>query len=262
MRVASAGLPEYTGLVVEAIGGREDVVLVAASLGGFTAPLVAQRVPVRALVLVNAMIPVPGETLGVWWGNTGSAQAREAGAERGGYSTDFDLNLYFLHDVPPEVIASGEDEQFSEADAVFGPATNGGFWLLGLRRPDRSLLAGVPMSAPAAYPGGHPAWRSPHRTGAARSARRLPHARLNSEWERPARGARCRHLPPVDLRQPDDPGSAGRPAEPVRLERAAMTSGPPQRCDPQMRAAVTGVRYPPCPLPVCSRDQVVRGEGV
>src|SRR3984957_11806424 len=35
-----------------------------------------------------------------------------------------------------------------EADAVFGPATNGGFWLLGLRRPDRSLLAGLPMSAP------------------------------------------------------------------------------------------------------------------
>jgi uncharacterized protein len=33
-----------------------------------------------------------------------------------------------------------------EADAVFGPATDGGFWLLGLRKPDRSLLAGVPMS--------------------------------------------------------------------------------------------------------------------
>jgi uncharacterized protein len=33
-----------------------------------------------------------------------------------------------------------------EADAVFGPAADGGFWLLGLRRPDWSLLAGVPMS--------------------------------------------------------------------------------------------------------------------
>ncbi|MFJ2034055.1 TIGR04282 family arsenosugar biosynthesis glycosyltransferase [Streptosporangium sp. NPDC087985] len=31
-------------------------------------------------------------------------------------------------------------------DAVFGPATDGGFWLLGLRRPDPALLLGVPMS--------------------------------------------------------------------------------------------------------------------
>ena len=32
------------------------------------------------------------------------------------------------------------------ADAVFGPAADGGFWLLGLRRPDPSLILGVPMS--------------------------------------------------------------------------------------------------------------------
>jgi rSAM/selenodomain-associated transferase 1 len=33
-------------------------------------------------------------------------------------------------------------------DAVFGPAADGGFWLLGLRRPDPALLRGVPMSRP------------------------------------------------------------------------------------------------------------------
>ncbi|MGI5291956.1 TIGR04282 family arsenosugar biosynthesis glycosyltransferase [Nonomuraea polychroma] len=33
-------------------------------------------------------------------------------------------------------------------DAVFGPAADGGFWLLGLREPDPSLLQGVPMSHP------------------------------------------------------------------------------------------------------------------
>ncbi|KQX14748.1 glycosyltransferase [Streptomyces sp. Root431] len=31
-------------------------------------------------------------------------------------------------------------------DAWFGPATDGGFWALGLRSPDPSLLLGVPMS--------------------------------------------------------------------------------------------------------------------
>ncbi|HTU72043.1 MAG TPA: TIGR04282 family arsenosugar biosynthesis glycosyltransferase [Trebonia sp.] len=33
-----------------------------------------------------------------------------------------------------------------EADAVLGPAADGGFWLLGLRAPNWSLLRGVPMS--------------------------------------------------------------------------------------------------------------------
>ncbi len=31
-----------------------------------------------------------------------------------------------------------------EADAVFGPTYDGGFWLIGLRRPDRSLVIGIP----------------------------------------------------------------------------------------------------------------------
>jgi pimeloyl-ACP methyl ester carboxylesterase len=123
-----AGLPEYTRQVVSAIGGRDDLVLVAQSLGGFTAPLVAATVQVRALVLVNAMIPVPGERPSEWWANTGWQQAQEAAAEEGCYGTELDPAVYFLHDVPPEVVATGEEHQRLEADAVFGSVCDFSTW--------------------------------------------------------------------------------------------------------------------------------------
>src|SRR5262245_20726914 len=84
-----AGLPAYADLVVDAIGDRTDIVLVAMSLGGFTAPLVCERAPLRMLVFVNAMIPVPGETAGAWWENTGSEAARMEAARKGGYGSEF-----------------------------------------------------------------------------------------------------------------------------------------------------------------------------
>jgi pimeloyl-ACP methyl ester carboxylesterase len=116
----SAGLPEYADAVAEAIGGRQDVVLVAQSMGGFTAPVVCARIPVRLLVLVNAMIPLPGETPGAWWDNTGWEPARIAAARAGGYPAEFDLATYFLHDVPAEVVVTGEGHNFPEADIAFG----------------------------------------------------------------------------------------------------------------------------------------------
>ena len=116
----SAGLPEYTRLVLDAIGARTDVVLVAQSLGDFTAPLVCDRASIiRELVLVNAMIPMPGETPGDWWANTGWDTARESAAAAHGYSPEFDVATYFLHDVPPDVAAAGEPYQRAEANAVF-----------------------------------------------------------------------------------------------------------------------------------------------
>jgi len=129
---ASAGLPEYAALVESAIepaiAHGEDVVLVAQSLGGFTAPIVATRQPVAALVLLNAMVPLPGETPGAWWDAVGQEQARVEAARAGGWSEDFDLDTYFLHDVDPHVAASGEQGQRPEADVVFGSVCDIGAW--------------------------------------------------------------------------------------------------------------------------------------
>jgi predicted alpha/beta hydrolase family esterase len=106
----SAGLDAFADAIVAAV--REaapypeaPVVLVAQSLGGFSAPLICDRVPVDRIVLVNAMVPLPGETAGEWWGNTGQAAARSAYAEATGRGADaeFDPRTDFFHDVPPAV---------------------------------------------------------------------------------------------------------------------------------------------------------------
>ncbi|MCO6010504.1 TIGR04282 family arsenosugar biosynthesis glycosyltransferase [Actinoallomurus purpureus] len=39
-------------------------------------------------------------------------------------------------------------QSLDDGDAVFGPAADGGFWLLGLREPAPRLFLGVPMSRP------------------------------------------------------------------------------------------------------------------
>ena len=67
----AAGLCEYTDTVIDAVGDRRDLVVVGQSYGGFTAPLVADRLPVDMLVLVAGMVPAPGEAPAEWWVNTG-----------------------------------------------------------------------------------------------------------------------------------------------------------------------------------------------
>lgn len=113
------GLPEYAAIVEQAIGSRPGVVLVAQSLGGFTAPMV--RVPYRQLVLLNAMVPLPGETPGEWWGATGSGAAQRAADEAAGRDPQFDVERHFLHDLPADVKArllAGEVRE--PADTLFG----------------------------------------------------------------------------------------------------------------------------------------------
>lgn len=123
---SEAGIHAYSDLVVASIGNRSDVTLVAQSMGAFTAALVCEKArnAIRRVVFVNAMIPLPGETAGEWWDHTGWLEARRAAAERGGYSSEFDLATYFLHDVPRDIAEEGGPHQRQEADIAFRePAT-------------------------------------------------------------------------------------------------------------------------------------------
>jgi pimeloyl-ACP methyl ester carboxylesterase len=74
---------------------------VGQSFGAFTAPLVADRLPVDVLVLVAGMIPSPGETPGDWWDNTDYGSAvQEQAARDGGKTGNEDPYVSFYHDVP------------------------------------------------------------------------------------------------------------------------------------------------------------------
>lgn len=50
--------------------------------------------------------------------------------------------------VTPELLDAGL-AAIAEADAAFGAALDGGYWGIGLRRPDPAVFLGVPMSVPS-----------------------------------------------------------------------------------------------------------------
>ncbi|MFD5496261.1 DUF2064 domain-containing protein [Streptomyces sp. NPDC127091] len=119
--------------------------------------------------------------------------------------------------VTPELLTV----DFADCDAHFGPAEDGGFWALGLARPDPALLRGVPMSTSV--------------TGAVQRDRLL------------TAGLRVRDLPP--LRDVDTAADAhavaalaphGRFA--ARLARCTAGAGPDAR-------PVTGFGSPPATGP-------------
>lgn len=59
----SAGAAEYANVVADTLAqSNGNVVLVAHSLGGLTAPLVAERRPVARLIFVAGLLPVPGKS--------------------------------------------------------------------------------------------------------------------------------------------------------------------------------------------------------
>lgn len=108
----SADLNTYADTVIEAVAGvSEPLVLVAQSMGAFTAPMVAVRVSTAAIVLVNPMVPSPGESPGQWWSATDHDHVVPA----------FDPVEDFFHDVPDavrkEALRQGEPRQ---SDTPFG----------------------------------------------------------------------------------------------------------------------------------------------
>jgi Alpha/beta hydrolase family len=92
----AAGLSDYADVVVEAIGDRDDLVVVAQSFAGYVAPIVCARVPSKLLVLVAGMIPAPGESAEAMFANTGYAAPEQ------GDSSDLAI---FYHDVDPALAA-------------------------------------------------------------------------------------------------------------------------------------------------------------
>ncbi len=89
-----AGFAELCDTVLRAIGNHADLVVVGHSYGAFIAPLIADQLPVRLLVLLAAMVPQPGERPEDWWANTG---------HHGGEGLSEEQQFY--NGVPAELVA-------------------------------------------------------------------------------------------------------------------------------------------------------------
>ena len=108
----SAGLRDYADTVVGAIADPADLVVAAQSFGGFTAPLVCERVPVKLLILVAPMIPAPGEAPADYWTNTRyDDEVRER--------FDDEIALFY-QDVPADLAAEALRKGRSQSEARMG----------------------------------------------------------------------------------------------------------------------------------------------
>ncbi|MEO1060378.1 MAG: alpha/beta fold hydrolase [Actinomycetota bacterium] len=103
-----AGIDRYVATALDALGeGAEDggLVVVAQSMAGVFAPVLATRRATDHLVLLAAMVPVPGERGHDWWGAVGQAEAqrrRFVGLGLDPSQVD-DPDVVYGHDVPAEV---------------------------------------------------------------------------------------------------------------------------------------------------------------
>jgi len=135
-----AGLLDYADAVVDAIGDRTDLIVVAQSFGGFTAPLVGERVPVKLVVLVAPMIPAPGEAPADYWANT-----RYDEEEHERYDDEIAL---FYQDVPPELASEALGRGRAQSEARMGESSPMKAWP---RVPTRVLLCRDDRLFPAPF---------------------------------------------------------------------------------------------------------------
>jgi pimeloyl-ACP methyl ester carboxylesterase len=107
----SAGWSDYADVTVKGIGDRTRLVVVAQSLGGFTAPLVCARKPADLLVFVAGMVPMAGESANDYFTNTGYQQVS-------GDVDPSDMLATFYHDVPRDLAKEAMKRTRRQAEAV------------------------------------------------------------------------------------------------------------------------------------------------
>jgi uncharacterized protein len=153
--IAEAPVPGLvTTRLTPPLRSREAALVAEAALAD-TLDVVAAVPAARRLLVLNG---APGPWLPAGFdviGQRGGGPDERLAAAFADAHAAMPLPMVLIGTDTPQVTAVMLDDAIAslesgEADAVFGPAANGGFWLLGLRRPDRSLLAGVPMQAPEA----------------------------------------------------------------------------------------------------------------
>lgn len=119
-----ATVSDYADAVVDAIDTPKELFVVAHSFGGFTAPLVAERLPTAGLIYVTAMVPRPGERPADWWSNTGHPEAvRIQAAKDGGLTGSSDPYVCYFHDVPKQLAdqALGKGYDHPSSTAYYEP---------------------------------------------------------------------------------------------------------------------------------------------
>ena len=124
----------------------EAALLAGAALGDTLAAAARARTAARrVLVLDGALVPVPrGFDVVPQRGDGLAARLAAAFQDVGGPAFLVGMDT---PQVTPQLLDAGLGA-LDGSDAVFGAALDGGYWGIGLRRPDPAAFDGVPMSRP------------------------------------------------------------------------------------------------------------------